>query len=415
MIALIRNRDYYGLSLSLLIIISTIAQKYTALAIALFVIVFIVDLIVSKKYSFAGTWPHFLLMGLFLFYAAGLLWSEHVDIGIKLLEYKMSFFIFPLLFLMRKKGIDFWQIIPSFIIANFFLTVALSVYSLVNKVSVDVASMELFNIHPTYSSTYILIAGFILIIGYRQKGLSISKTSLFIVIGYWLIIVILLISFANILFLMCAVFVVIAVLLFQKKGPLIGWSFLILSPFCGYLILNNTPFLDYDVRTAKDTISEFYNEPQDFLCDNLHTDAGTKLRPILWILSVEIIQKYPFGVGLGDIDYHIEDRASFYGVTHLEDHALNPHNQFLQIAIDIGLPGMYYLIILLLLIAGIAIRRKDYILLFVVSNLIFNSLFESMLQRQSGIVFYTLIICICLTYSATSKFNSKKKLIDGEE
>jgi O-antigen ligase len=75
----------------------------------------------------------------------------------------------------------------------------------------------------------------------------------------------------------------------------------------------------------------------------------------------------------------------------------NPHNQFLQIAAEIGLFGLLFFLSILFFVVRFAMQRKDELLVFLVFSLIVNCLFESMLQRQSGIVFYIMMICALLT------------------
>jgi len=72
----------------------------------------------------------------------------------------------------------------------------------------------------------------------------------------------------------------------------------------------------------------------------------------------------------------------------------NPHNQYLQIAAELGIIGL--LLFLGILLYGIvwAISTKNWLLLLVIFSLAINCLFESMLQRQSGIVFYCFWICL---------------------
>jgi hypothetical protein len=43
-------------------------------------------------------------------------------------------------------------------------------------------------------------------------------------------------------------------------------------------------------------------------------------------------------------------------------------------------------------------------------NLAFNMLFESILQKQSGIVFSTLVMCLIFVFSTTHVSNFKNKM-----
>jgi hypothetical protein len=55
---------------------------------------------------------------------------------------------------------------------------------------------------------------------------------------------------------------------------------------------------------------------------------------------------------------------------------------------------------------GLYIARKhlNWLLLLLIANLMFNMLFESMLQRQSGIMFYTMGICLLAVFSSFRLF-----------
>lgn len=81
----------------------------------------------------------------------------------------------------------------------------------------------------------------------------------------------------------------------------------------------------------------------------------------------------------------------------------NPHNQFLQTGLEIGLLGLAVLLLLLVLVFVRAVRSGDLILTVLTASLVFNCLFESMLQRQSGIVFYTFWICFLIMLDRIKK------------
>ena len=77
----------------------------------------------------------------------------------------------------------------------------------------------------------------------------------------------------------------------------------------------------------------------------------------------------------------------------------NPHNQYLQTGLEIGVLGM----VILLFIVGYGIvkgyKTRNWLLLLLATCLAYNCLFESMLQRQSGIVFFTFWLVILSIYS----------------
>ena len=144
-----------------------------------------------------------------------------------------------------------------------------------------------------------------------------------------------------------------------------------------------------------------------FIEKNKLDPSGTKSRVTLWLISAEIIEENPFGVGTGDIDFFLSEKCDQYDLQLLKQSNLNPHNQYLQIGIDLGFPGIILLFVLIGSILYVAINNKNYFLFFLGFSLFFNALFESVLQRQSGIVFYTSLMCIVLVYNDQLKWKEK--------
>ena len=135
----------------------------------------------------------------------------------------------------------------------------------------------------------------------------------------------------------------------------------------------------------------------------------------MWTVTLEEIALHPLGVGTGNVDAHLSGRLKKYGQLDLakkDEHGAiqyNPHNQFLQTGIEIGVLGLLALLFMVGVTWRIARQHKNYLLMAVVASLVLNSLFESILQRQSGIVFYS--FWICLLVMMTTSF-VKEELIE---
>ena len=67
---------------------------------------------------------------------------------------------------------------------------------------------------------------------------------------------------------------------------------------------------------------------------------------------------------------------------------LNAHNQYLQTALSIGFFGLIVLLISLFLPFVDSFKNGNFLLIIFLLIISFNFLFESMLERQSGVVFY---------------------------
>jgi O-antigen ligase len=122
--------------------------------------------------------------------------------------------------------------------------------------------------------------------------------------------------------------------------------------------------------------------------------GGWASRGLMWDCAVQLIEAHPLtGVGTGDVQDALQQCYTdnkYVILTYYQDKIkYNAHNQFLQTAIGLGVPGLG--ILLLSMAGGLmhAVRRKK-ILYFVFIILFLVSCFtESMLERQSGVVFYS--------------------------
>jgi O-antigen ligase len=130
---------------------------------------------------------------------------------------------------------------------------------------------------------------------------------------------------------------------------------------------------------------------------------GNEARLVLWTIAFDIFMEHPMGVGLGNLEEMMHQRLVELGLNQQAALNYNPHNQYLQIAAELGIIGL--LLFLGILLYGVvwAISSKNWLLTLVMLSLMFNCFFESMLQRQSGIVFYCFWICILTSVLSETK------------
>jgi len=114
-----------------------------------------------------------------------------------------------------------------------------------------------------------------------------------------------------------------------------------------------------------------------------------------WYNSMNLIKERPlFGVGLNSTEILAEEHRK-QGFMVEADVKLNAHNQYLETQMTFGIPGT---IILLWMLLTPLIRRKslwnpDLVLPFTIIVTI-SMIFESILVRQWGIMFFVLFYCI---------------------
>ncbi|MBK6527043.1 MAG: O-antigen ligase family protein [Crocinitomicaceae bacterium] len=331
MIRLYKNRDWYGLGLFFLLIILVGYQEMVSPAIGIFAIIVIIEGLFFKTLEFKFNKHTFIFIILFLFYLAGLIWSDHRDIGWKLMEYKMAFFIFPLLFAFRKKLIDHDAILTGLIWGATLLTSRLLVgyFEYPNLTFYDI-SRSVVNMHPTYTSIYLTLASFLLVYFNYGNKFSYSKVIDFIGVFLFSALVLFIGSMAGILFLGLTLFFGAAVVVFnhfKKMGLII---YLIIFPILFVFAFLKMDKMQYDIEMIESVYKDLGDGKQFFIEKNRLENSGVKQRVISWCLAAEIIYEHPMGVGTGDIDFVLMEKYDKYRLLALKNQNLNPHNQFLS-------------------------------------------------------------------------------------
>ena len=136
---------------------------------------------------------------------------------------------------------------------------------------------------------------------------------------------------------------------------------------------------------------------RDRFKEGLNYDIGERwgeqqVRALIWSSAIELIKEHPLtGVGTGDVQdelqkYYLDHE--YVSLTYLENTRYNAHNQYLETAVGLGMPGL--LILLAGFFASLVYARRNNKILYFIFVLLFmlSCMTESMLERQNGIVFY---------------------------
>jgi O-antigen ligase len=123
--------------------------------------------------------------------------------------------------------------------------------------------------------------------------------------------------------------------------------------------------------------------------------SSTQLRLVTWQASWQILMTHPFGAGTGGVQKILDGLYLMEGETFAEEHHLNSHNQFLQTGAEHGWPGLTVLVILLFwLVRFTPISYELHVAQVFAILCGMNFLFESFLEVQAGIVFFSFWILI---------------------
>ena len=218
-----------------------------------------------------------------------------------------------------------------------------------------------------------------------------------------LIITYLCLSFAGLIFVSFTLFVFVLIKIYSHFNikfflVTIVLILIIISSFILWNVKTRTKNTSEIVHTIE-SITDYVKSPKKYILKYTGYKTGNEERLIMWTATTLEVFQHPFGVGTGNVDEHLIKRLKLLCQYNMIKKDYNPHNQFLQTGLEIGIFGL--LILLFIIFYGLkkAYQTKNWILFILLLNLFFNSLFESMLQRQSGIVFYTFWICLLTVYS----------------
>ncbi|NOR88145.1 MAG: hypothetical protein GQ527_11095 [Bacteroidales bacterium] len=334
-----------------------------------------------------------LFSSLFWVYLGGLLHSENMDDGILDVILKLSFFAFPFIFGVMDPKIFNWKtkniILQSFVGLSFFsaflcLMNATNNYFISGEIAAFFYGDLSYLVHPSYFALYInLSLGIVLwqLINERIQLSSTIKMIYFILIPFFILFIILLESKAGILGLI-SILITIAIYMAKYQGELKKALILIsLSMVFIFALFTVIPGSTSRINSVVESVSEENSTAAE------HSVASTRL--YLWDAAWQLIQKNPiFGVGTGDVKDELILQYQSQNNTRALENNYNPHNQYLQTSVALGLLGFLSLLTIVLFPLYIGFKRME-LLYFVLGVLMaINLLVESMFERQAGVMFF---------------------------
>ncbi len=342
--------------------------------------------------------PWFLLMFAFLLLhcVSGLL-SDNKAEGLSSIEVKLSFLAFPYFFyLFGISNSTVKRMVVAFVSACFFSLIFCLVHA--TYVYLTIGENEFFYnkfsilIHAGYFSMYMLFGILILVFAYPLWFTNDKWVS---IIRYFFIS-----SFLVGIFL-CA----------SKMGYIVALLILIIVPFIKFKDKLNIKTIAISLVLIVGVIFsalKFFPKPFERINNALTTVSSTNIdktssestavRLLIWDVSLDIIKEnLLLGVGSGDANDVLQSKYREKGLTGALSHNLNTHNQFFQTTIALGLVGGLVLIFLTFGALVYGIIKKHILLILFSIIIILNFLVESMLQTQSGNLFFVGFLCILLT------------------
>ena len=372
-------------------------NTYIIKSMGFIIILFTISGIIAGDYSVfkkKNVWIKLTTVLLWLIPFFHLLFLNSVDTYWNKLEVKLSLIFIPIIVLIAiefKKKI-FYTFLKVFIVGGIVAVINCLIISIYNFYFLDnikaftYQNLSYFH-HPSYFAMYLnFIVG---ILYYHSinpiKSFNINRPLTYILILLLTFFIILLSSrtgwVSNIL--ITTLFVIYSIK--RKSFNKINFGFL-LAIILSFLIIFKT------VSSVKSRSNSLIN----YISHNIFETekrssyfSSSATRIIVWKCSLELInQKIISGYGEGLSGVELNKLYKNKDHKQLENKNLNSHNQFLQCFLDHGLIGGCIIIFFTIIMLFKSLKTKDYLYSLFLILITINFLTESMLETQSGVVFF---------------------------
>ena len=164
---------------------------------------------------------------------------------------------------------------------------------------------------------------------------------------------------------------------FSKK--IFVYVIIFLIPFVSIIYINPTIKLRFN-ELVKNAIN---------VENTKKVSSSSNVRRKTWLTSTKLIkEKWLFGYGTGIGKKALQEQYKKDGYDYMYKKNFNAHNQFLQVLIDHGLIGFLILLFYSFFMIYSSIVKKKFIFTIFLCIIILNFLTESILETQSGVIFF---------------------------
>ncbi len=379
-------------------------------------IVFTAIQVVRKTMTFVFSPVLLTFVLLYLAYAVGILFTDHIGDALGYLEKKLVLVLFPLLFSFRfQRQLDLKPITLGLVIGTSILTIlsvfhGIDVYYLTQDFNNSFGSTSYSYIHhPTYFAAMATITLLMVREGVRNKWKGFNYWTLGAYFMLTCANLLFCFSFASLLFFFFLITVILIVYFYRRLPRILFLVVVVLLPIIPVAAYYGNIHVQIEVDSAKNDLSAYVQDP-DLIFEKVRTNpSGNQTRLLMWTVSTQEFLEHPMGSGTANFDDKLGKRLRDKGLEDYAEFKYNPHNQFLQVAVEIGVMGLLIFLSIFVCYFKMAQKYQFSLLFWLTLNLAFNCLFESMFQRQSGIVFYVLLFCLFTVYLQNRKYPSRSK------
>ena len=414
----LKKLDYYAFLL--LVFSISFYREISAFTYAIWVLFGLITLFINSKdkriridKNLTNKRVFALLLLYYLLLTMSLLWSQDTIKGLHKLETKLALIITPLMFLNIPhyfyRKVD--EVFNAFILGVLVASMLCLIIALVKSIELDIfrfyeilnKPLEIFNIvievgnhffyskfshflHPTYFSMMITLSVIVL----RFKRLKTNKKgqTIYYLFGilFLLFILFLLSSKAGLFITYTILFLDIIIYIYKYRKFKI-----LLKQLLFYLTLLYLA-LTYNYRKPVDNIVASV-DIEDVSFGKVH-NGSTSSRITSWKVATKVALRNPIlGVGIGDSHAKVKEEYEKKEFASNIKHHLNAHNQFFEDALRIGIIGVVIFIFILIIPFISSIKQEKYLTAYFMILIGANALFESILEKQTGVMFFSVFYC----------------------
>jgi len=362
-------------------------------------------------------WPILVFSGIYLFHAIGLLYTSNIGRGLEDMEQKLSLLLFPIIVgtAVPMNRPAYRKTMGAFVLGTFvavaisFITSWLDFRETSNPMEFYMKFFSPIQ-HPSYLAMYMNMAIFILIYNTFKRSLS-RATEFF----YWLLAAFLAMSLifpaSKMGLLMFLVLIISMVFVSYKLGKLFSRQSLYMALIAGFFVIfySQDPIAQARVGTAIAVTSEEAQVKQKETRSEVESNTA---RFLVWSVALDGIQEHPMGVGTGaTLDYLVPEYAE-RGYEGLAEIRLNPHNTYLELALEVGVIATIWFVFSLLFPVRMILIDQNWIYGFFILNVSLNFMVESMLEGQSGVVFFAFFNAVFFFHSKLVRDENKERVLN---
>lgn len=349
----------------------------------------------SRKLSLRLNASSWIMLSIFVMHFIGLNFAQNVDLGLKELEIKLSYFVFPLILFF---GFEARRRMRYMIAACFVLGCLVRIpISIIDAAmiyqstgNIKAFSYELLSepYHPSYMALYQSVA-VLMLLGYLFNE-RISRTAQYCIGAAVVIILIYISMLASRAGLVSAVLCIVMGGVLYWKEATNRLERIFFTAGCMVVLVASSALLP----TTSQRIEALRIAPEIPTIEpktNTPSASSMALREVTWSAAWNVLLDHPFGTGTSNTENELLSEYVAMGETKAAEKRLNAHNQWLQLGAEFGWLGIVLLTALFAAVLRSAYRQRMYVMMTIAALFAINCAVESMLEVQAGIVFF----CFC--------------------